>query len=168
MTLNVHDVSSLHLLVHLILPWVHLTHLRNTSHSVAAGPNNSVDIVPCLNPDGVIMSFEEHRAWRGNANNVDLNRNFGTGWHHNDRSQSEDNRGWNYRGDVPFSEVETQALDGLLTERNYHLVIDIHSQAGRHIPHLNLCLLPQPSCLPPMPSLLPASSLLPAFYHFVS
>ena len=39
-----------------------------------------VIIVPVVNPDGYIYSWDTDRYWRKNRNNVDLNRNWDAGW----------------------------------------------------------------------------------------
>lgn len=86
------------------------------------------------NPDGFQLSLL-HRAWRGNAGNVDINRNFASGWGNDERSSS-DSLCWNYRGATAMSEDETQCLDRVLKEGCYDLVIDVHSAAGRLIGYI--------------------------------
>ncbi|MGA1332048.1 MAG: M14 family metallopeptidase [Ilumatobacteraceae bacterium] len=62
-------------------------------------------IIPSMNPDGTAMQQ------RGNANMVDLNRNFPLGW-----AKMGDPGYWQYAGPSRASEVETQAMVKLVRE----------------------------------------------------
>ncbi len=75
-----------------------------------------VYIVPIVNPDGYVWTWDVERLWRKNRRNngggtigVDTNRNFSVGWGLNGGS---DNFGSSelYRGVAPFSEPESAAL----------------------------------------------------------
>ena len=94
---------------------------------------NTFRIIPVLNPDGYVYSWESERLWRKNRRQnspsrygVDLNRNFATGW---GGGGSSGNSGSNtYRGPSPFSEPESRALrDYLLATPNRVFHIDFHS-----------------------------------------
>ena len=77
-----------------------------------------VDVLPMINPDGFELSLR-YRAWRGNGNNADLNRNFGVGWGHGERA-SNDKASQNYQGQSPESEAETQIVIDLLEHGEYN------------------------------------------------
>lgn len=75
-------------------------------------------IIPCLNPDGFILKT------RGNANGVDLNRNFpATTWKYLPVSG---NMAY-FPGIEPASEVETKTVVKLLQSFNFKKVISIHT-----------------------------------------
>lgn len=91
-------------------------------------------LIPCANPDGR-MAAEEllqsggRRFLRGNANGVDLNRNFTV---HFDRDY------WLHRmlpqiyrsGSAPFSEPETAALRNFLAGYPPHYALSLHAFGG--------------------------------------
>jgi len=75
--------------------------------------DSEIWVVPHVNPDGVAA------LQRYNANNVDLNRNYGFEW-----SSS------SFRpGDAPFSEPETQAIRALGAWVDFGLGLSVHSGA---------------------------------------
>ena len=69
-------------------------------------------LVPELNPDGVAAGT------RANANDVDLNRNFGWAWRPSDG------------GTAPFSEPEPRAVAGLIETLRPGLVVWVHQPLG--------------------------------------
>ncbi|XP_063877533.1 carboxypeptidase B-like [Scylla paramamosain] len=80
-------------------------------------------IIPVVNPDGYVMSWDKDRLWRKNkakgrsirCSGVDLNRNFGYEWGGTGSSSSQCSVV--YRGPNAFSEPETQAVrDAVLRE----------------------------------------------------
>jgi protein MpaA len=73
-------------------------------------------VVPTINPDGVAART------RGNADGVDLNRNFPYRW----RPLS----GSEYSGTGPFSEPETRAAYGLILREKPDLTIWFHQPFG--------------------------------------
>jgi len=101
-------------------------------------------ILPMVNPDGVEYNWRKNHAPNygsfGTADEitsygVDLNRNYGYKWYLpyllpwnymlpfiiNDRS-------WNYRGECPFSEAETQVVrDLVLSHKNIKISLSYHS-----------------------------------------
>lgn len=105
--------------------------------------------VPMVNPDGVTISQygidainnenlrnnlkNMHGAsnpsrWKANANGVDLNRNFSTGW----GSQVDVTAPCAdfYNGTAPFTEPETLAIKDALNQRAFTVAITYHSMEG--------------------------------------
>lgn len=77
-------------------------------------------LIPCLNPDGMELKT------RGNANSVDLNRNFPTntwqGITHKGNSAY-------FPGKNPVSEPETKIIVELFSKHNFKKLISIHTNA---------------------------------------
>jgi protein MpaA len=93
-------------------------------HPDAIPAGRRIDVIWCLNPDG------RAHGLRGNAHQVDLNRNLPTSnWHgtldSRDYSAQLDLNG----GSAPASEPETRALLDVL-KTGYRSVISLHSQGG--------------------------------------
>jgi hypothetical protein len=90
-----------------------------------------VYVIPVLNPDGYVYSWQGDRYWRKNTRGgygVDLNRNFGYEWGGAGASPNPSDE--NYHGDGPFSEPETQILRDFVDERPELVAhIDFHSYA---------------------------------------
>jgi carboxypeptidase A4 len=89
-------------------------------------------ILPIMNPDGYVYTWDSNRMWRKNRRNnggsfgVDLNRNWGWQWGGAGASSSPSSD--TYRGPSAFSEPETQALrDFILAHPNIVAYNDIHS-----------------------------------------
>lgn len=80
----------------------------------------SLWVVEVANPDG----FAAGKRTRGNANGVDLNRNFPTGW------LPLDCPGRNCAGPAPASESETRALMLFFTTVKPSLVVFYHSSVS--------------------------------------
>ncbi len=83
-------------------------------------------LIPCINPDGIEANT------RGNANGVDLNRNFpSSGW------QSTPLAGNNayYPGIKPASEPETQIIVSLLKNYNFKKIFAIHTNHTIQFPN---------------------------------
>ena len=96
-------------------------------------------IVPVVNPDGYVYTWTSNRYWRKNRRNngggswgVDLNRNWGHEWGHNNGSSGDPNNEV-YRGASPFSEPETQRLRDWSNSRpRLAAQVDLHSY-GQYI-----------------------------------
>ena len=100
----------------------------------APPPGVRVTVIPLLNPDGrarverdLLVGEENYR--RGNAANVDLNRDFAV--------NREPRAVWRailpgyYRSSrAPLSQPETQALDALADRERYHRAASLHSFGG--------------------------------------
>lgn len=88
-----------------------------------------VIVVPVVNPDGYVHSWEEDRYWRKNRRppeGVDLNRNFSVAFGGPGASGNPD--AGNYHGPSAFSEPESTALRDLAMEQpNLVAWLDVHS-----------------------------------------
>jgi len=72
--------------------------------------------IPCLNPDGMALGT------RGNANGVDLNRNFPTAnWSH---ARAHDEF---FGGESPASEIETRFLIEVIEKYKPQLILTLHA-----------------------------------------
>ncbi len=104
--------------------------------------NSVIWLVPAVNPDGFVFSWEYQRMWRKNRRQasfgtygVDLNRNYDFHWGHDDVGSSGMPSAETYRGDAPASEPETQAIQALLTQEQFAIAVSYHSYS-------QLCLHP--------------------------
>jgi murein tripeptide amidase MpaA len=91
-------------------------------------------IVPLVNPDGLEYSIRSYRYWRKNRRlnadgsfGVDLNRNYGYAWGHDDSGSSPEPASEVYRGTAPFSEPETRAVRDLFEQRHLRALVSYHS-----------------------------------------
>ena len=75
-------------------------------------------LIPCLNPDGLLSKT------RGNANGVDLNRNFPSSTWKNIPLAGNSSY---YPGIKPASEPETQIIVDLLNKYNFKKIIAVHT-----------------------------------------
>jgi hypothetical protein len=99
--------------------------------------NNTLYIVPCLNPDGFEFSRTHFSFWRKNRRNngdgtygVDLNRNFGSRF-----KKRNDTNSTTYGGPEAFSEPETRAIKNFVESHNNITVsLDYHSQGNVFFP----------------------------------
>lgn len=95
------------------------------------------------NPDGYQHTFTDgQRLWRknlrdnngdgqitGNADGVDINRNFEARWNYDIEGSSGGAGGQTYRGPSAASEPETQALQDLTERMHFRYLINYHSAA---------------------------------------
>jgi carboxypeptidase T len=100
--------------------------------------NTELYFVPCTNPDGYLynemIAPDGGGLWRKNRRlnyngtyGVDLNRNFGYMWGHDDFGSSPNPASNTYRGEAPFSEPETQMLREFSINHNFKIVLNYHS-----------------------------------------
>jgi protein MpaA len=94
------------------------------AHPRALPSGARIDVLACANPDG------NARHTRGNARNVDLNRNLPTrNWRHRLSALNEPGATRLTGGSAPGSEPETQALLAHLRGR-FDVVVSLHSRGG--------------------------------------
>tara|TARA_Y100000994_G_scaffold231460_1_gene217905 strand:- start:37320 stop:38933 length:1614 start_codon:yes stop_codon:yes gene_type:complete len=95
-------------------------------------------IVPVVNPDGYVYTWEKDRWWRKNRQinssndciGTDLNRNWDYDWN-GDESTSEDPCSYVYVGDSPFSAPETFHLSQYISSiPNLVSHIDVHNYSS--------------------------------------
>lgn len=79
--------------------------------------NYRLDIIPCLNPDGLLLVGQQV-----NANGIDLNRNYPSA-----NQYLADTEGKN-KGGVPLSEPETKCLYELVHQNKYDIIITVHQK----------------------------------------
>jgi carboxypeptidase T len=96
--------------------------------------NCEIWIVPLVNPDGLEYSIHFYRYWRKNMRDngdgtfgVDLNRNYGYEWGHDNLGSSPFPASEVYRGPGPFTEPEIQAVRDLFAQQNFQALISYHS-----------------------------------------
>lgn len=104
----------------LMLRWI--DDLEANARSIPA--DKSIVVVPAINPDGVASGR------RTNANNVDLNRNFGTSDWRKDITTVTNAPFPGGGGSSPMSEPETRAIAGLVSRLRPQLVLSYHSIGG--------------------------------------
>ncbi len=114
-----------------------LNNYRNNPEVLETLTENTIYIVPCLNPDGFEYSRQHFSFWRKNRRDngdgtfgVDLNRNFSEGYQKSTKTNSNV-----YSGPHPFSEPETQAIKKFVDEHeNITIALDYHSQGNVFFP----------------------------------
>lgn len=106
--------------------------------------NVSIIFIPMVNPDGINIargytinplnvitlgrssSMNRYMGWKANGRGVDLNRNYPMRWDYIlDDPGKPANK--NYKGEEPFSEVETQIVRDLCQKYDFELSIAYHS-----------------------------------------
>jgi len=98
-------------------------------------------LIPMVNPDGVDAETRQNRAPNygpdGTSDEitsygVDLNRNYGYAWYYPDLFPDEYNYEylindqWNFRGEKPFSENETQAVKNFVETHDISISLSYH------------------------------------------
>lgn len=104
----------------LMLRWI--DELEANPGNIPAG--KSVVVIPAINPDGVA------RGQRTNANNVDLNRNFGTSDWKKDITTVNNKPFPGGGGSAPMSEPETRVIANFVALRRPQIVLSYHSIGG--------------------------------------
>jgi carboxypeptidase T len=101
--------------------------------------NTEIYFIPCVNPDGYIYNATTNPSgggmWRKNRREitagqvwgVDLNRNYGDNWGFDDVGSSPDSTSDVYRGNAPFSEPETKAVQWLCNTHQFEIALNYHT-----------------------------------------
>lgn len=100
--------------------------------------NTELYFVPCVNPDGYIYNQQTNPngggLWRknrrqntGGSFGVDLNRNYGHEWGHDDVGSSPSQNSATYRGTAAFSEPETQNMRDFAVSRQFKMALNYHT-----------------------------------------
>ena len=103
--------------------------------------------IPVVNPDGYIYNEQiepdgggMHRKNRrdtgcgfGTQRGVDLNRNYGYGWGANNTGSSPNPCSDTYRGEIAFSESETDYVKTFILSRQFSNVLHYHSYGNSYI-----------------------------------
>lgn len=100
--------------------------------------HTSLYFVPCVNPDGYVYNEMTNPngggLWRknrreipGNGTGVDLNRNYGHQWAHDNIGSSSNPISETYRGTDAFSEPETMAIREFCFKHDFKIALNYHS-----------------------------------------
>lgn len=100
--------------------------------------NTEMYFVPCINPDGYLHNqttnpngggmYRKNRRQNGDGTfGVDLNRNFGYHWGHDNSGSSPYPSSETYRGTGPFSEPETQIVKFFAEQFDFDLALNNHT-----------------------------------------
>lgn len=100
--------------------------------------------IPVVNPDGYLhnqatnpngggMWRKNRRPTSGNAIGVDLNRNYGYAWGHDNVGSSGSPTSNSYRGPNPFSEPETQCIRRFCMDREFATGMSYHSYGEYYV-----------------------------------
>jgi hypothetical protein len=120
----------------------HITNNYGTDPDITAlVDSREIWIVPIVNPDGYyhnqVISPGGGGMWRKNRRSngdgsfgIDLNRNYGYEWGHDDIGSSPDGSDETYRGTGPFSELETQHLRDFALNHNFVITMYLHSASN--------------------------------------
>jgi hypothetical protein len=97
--------------------------------------NATVYILPIANPDGYAYNMPNGGMHRKNMNytlgdGVDLNRNWGYEWGHDDYGSSPNPNDETYRGTAPFSEPETQVQSNFMIDVQPIVSMSYHTYGG--------------------------------------
>ncbi len=103
--------------------------------------NREMYFVPVINPDGYYYNESTNPdgggMWRKNRQynsdgtyGVDLNRNFGYEWGYDNTGSSSIPSRETYRGEEPFSEVETQTIKNYCISHDFRLALNYHTYSN--------------------------------------
>ena len=118
--------------------WYILEHYETDANIQYLIDNTALYFIPCVNPDGYIHNQTTNPngggLWRknrkvidGDTLGVDLNRNYGYRWGYNDNGSSPSPESEVYRGHLPFSEPETQAVRDFCNMHHFIGTLNYHT-----------------------------------------
>ena len=104
--------------------------------------NRELWFVPAVNPDGLVynQSIAPNgggmqrknmlETCDGGVDGVDLNRNYSYMWAYDNEGSSPDGCNETYRGNLPFSENETQVIKNFVQSHNFPIALNYHSYSN--------------------------------------
>jgi len=104
--------------------------------------NRELYFIPAVNPDGLVYNQQiapngggmQRKNMRetcfSSVDGVDLNRNYSYMWGLDDTGSSSDGCNETYRGLLPFSEPETQAVRDFVDSHNFQIALNYHSYSN--------------------------------------
>ncbi len=103
--------------------------------------NTELYFIPAINPDGYFYNEDNYPGgsgmWRKNRRDngdgywgVDLNRNYGFEWGHDNSGSSPYTSDETYRGAAAFSEPEVQAVSDFCNEHEFVIALNYHSYSN--------------------------------------
>lgn len=118
--------------------WYMLENYETNSLVKGIIDNTQLHFIPCINPDGYVYNEMTDPngggLWRKNRRNngdgttgVDLNRNYGYEWAHDDIGSSDLPESDIYRGPAAFSEPETSAVKEYCEKNNFNFILNYHT-----------------------------------------
>lgn len=118
--------------------WYILEGYGEDDEVTALADETEMYFVPMLNPDGYVHNQVNDPngggLWRKNKRDngdgtfgVDLNRNYGYEWGHDNNGSSPNTSSQTYRGQEAFSEPETQAIKWFCEQHEFDLAFNYHS-----------------------------------------
>ena len=112
------------------------------SEATALVNNRELYFIPAVNPDGLVYNQQiapngggmQRKNMRetcfSSVDGVDLNRNYSYMWGLDDAGSSPDGCNETYRGLLPFSEPETQAVRDFVDAHNFPIALNYHSYSN--------------------------------------
>ncbi len=118
--------------------WYILDHYEGNQDLQYLLQNTELYFIPCINPDGYIYNETKQPQgggqWRKNRRDngdgtfgVDLNRNYGHKWAHDNEGSSGNPGSEVYRGPSAFSEPETQAVRDFVLDHDFKIALNYHA-----------------------------------------
>ncbi len=118
--------------------WYLLENYGTTADLTALVNSTEMFFVTCINVDGYEYNYNNDPTgggmWRKNRRDnldgsfgVDLNRNYGYNWGVDDDGSSPDTNDETYRGDIAFSEPETQLIRDFTNSREFRIALNYHT-----------------------------------------
>lgn len=103
--------------------------------------NTEMFFIPMINPDGYVRNQTTNPngggLWRKNRRDngdgeigVDLNRNYGYEWGHDNQGSSPNTNSETYRGPSAFSEPETKAVKWFSEQHSFDFALNYHSHGN--------------------------------------
>ena len=104
--------------------------------------NRELWFIPAINPDGLVYNQQiapngggmqrknARETCNGGVDGVDLNRNYSFMWGLDNQGSSPDGCDETYRGNMPFSEPETTAIEAFVSAHDFPVAFNYHSYSN--------------------------------------